>query len=296
MGCSPALTGGYSHPNGAPLPFEAVYAPIMSDANPQKNESTKPEHKNSRARLSVGILAVYLILAIVIVVQAVKVHGLNSQVTGLQKQLTDSTAATAKAQADLQNASSSSDQLKAQLATATTAQAEMKAQVDQAQIAAAQQQAQIDKDKAQLTDIQGQLDKSQAQSGAFKSQLDQATTGSYQMLTELDQAKIKAMDLQARLAKAEDQLAELQPLLLKARHIPVTTSLERKSGDTFTLHVSNVDPQPVSVNLTIADAGKIRTQSNVIGAGAILNVDKLTAGENVTIASDGYDPLNVTAQ
>jgi hypothetical protein len=85
-------------------------------------------------------------------------------------------------------------------------------------------------------------------------------------------------------------------MLLKARHMPVTTSFEKTHGDHLTLHVSNLDQQPVTVNVTIADAGKTRSQSNVIGAGATLNVEKLAAGDDVTVASDGYEPLKLTAQ
>jgi hypothetical protein len=50
------------------------------------------------------------------------------------------------------------------------------------------------------------------------------------------------------------------------------------------------------VNLTVSSQGKSRSQSNVIGAAATLNVDNLAAGDTVVIASDGYDPVNLSAQ
>jgi hypothetical protein len=116
------------------------------------------------------------------------------------------------------------------------------------------------------------------------------------MLTEMDQAKIQALDLQARLHKAEADIAQLQPMLLKARHMPVTATFEKTHGDRFTLHINNLDRQPLTVSVTVANAGKTRSQSNVIGAGATLNVEKLTAGDSVTVAGDGYDPLNLTVE
>ena len=116
------------------------------------------------------------------------------------------------------------------------------------------------------------------------------------MLTELDQTKIQSLDLQARLQKAEADIAQLQPMLLKARHMPVAATFEKTRGDHFTMHVNNLDQQPVTVNVTISGGGKTHSQTNVIGAGATLNVEKLSAGDDVTVASDGYEPLKLTAQ
>jgi hypothetical protein len=263
----------------------------MSDPTP-----SQPKHKAVKAGISVGILAVFLVLAILALVLGVKVSHRNTQIADLQKQLTDAKALAAKEQSDLDSASSASDDLKTQLAKATSAQADLKAQVDQASVAASQQQALIDRDKALQADLQSRLDKSEIQSAAFKSQLNEATAGSARMLTELDQSKIQALDLQEKLHKAEADIAQLQPLLLKAHHMPVTAVFEKTHGDRYTLHVNNLDQQPVTVNLTIVDAGKTRSQSNVIGAGATLNVEKLAAGDNVTVASDGYDPLTLTVE
>jgi hypothetical protein len=105
------------------------------------------------------------------------------------------------------------------------------------------------------------------------------------------------MDTNSKLQTAEHDLAQLQPLLLKARHMPVTTSLERANGgQSFTLHISSVSLQPVSVNIAVTGNEKARSQTNVIGAGATLDVKKLAAGDNVVIASEGYDSVNVIPQ
>ena len=103
------------------------------------------------------------------------------------------------------------------------------------------------------------------------------------------------MDLRGRLQKAESDLAQLQPLLLKARHLPITTSLEQAGGG-FTLHVANLNLQPLSVAVTTTGSGRSRSQSTVIGGGATLNVAKLAAGDTVVIASEGYDPVSVAVQ
>ena len=79
--------------------------------------------------------------------------------------------------------------------------------------------------------------------------------------------------------------------------MPVTTSFEKiHGGRSFTLHISNLYLQPLSVDISITGPEKTRSQSNVIGGGGTLAVEKLAAGENVVIASDGYDPVNLTVQ
>ena len=265
---------------------------MSAEKAPHRNHN----REHSKVGVSMGILAAFLILLFVSIVLAVKVQHRDTQVSDLQKQLADAKSQAAKAESDLEKASSGTDDLKAQLAKASSAQDDLKSQIAQDRVAATQQQAQIDRDKAQQADLQSRLDKSDLQSAAFKSQLDEATAGSARMLTELDQTKIQALDLQARLQKAEGDIAQLQPMLLKARHMPVTTSFEKTRGDRLTLHVNNLDQQPVTVSVTVDDAGKSRSQSNVIGAGATLSIERLEAGDEVTVASDGYDPLKLTAR
>ena len=92
------------------------------------------------------------------------------------------------------------------------------------------------------------------------------------------------MDLQARLQKAEADLAQLQPMLLKTRHMPVTTSFEKENwGRGITLHVNNLNHQPLSVNVTVnSKSNPPRSLTNVIGAAGILTVDKLVAGDSLS--------------
>lgn len=270
----------------------SIASTMTDEKSPLMNHNRKP----NKGGVSVGILAAFLILLGLGIVLSVKIQRRDSQVADLQEQLADATSQAAKAQADLDKASSGTESLKAQIAKAAAGADDLKAQIAQDRLAATQQQDQIDKGRAQKADLQSRLDMSETQSAAFKSQLDQETAGSARMLTELDQSKIQALDLQGRLQKAEDDLAQLQPLLVKARHMPVTTSFERTHGDRLTLHVNNLDRQPLTVSVTVDEAGKTRSQSTVIGSGASLNVEKLQAGDGVTVACDGYDTLKLTAQ
>ncbi len=65
------------------------------------------------------------------------------------------------------------------------------------------------------------------------------------------------MDLQSRLQKAESDIADLRPLAAKARHMPVSTSFDKSFwSSSFTLHITNFDPQPISVNITVSGPGK----------------------------------------
>ncbi|HXQ80315.1 MAG TPA: hypothetical protein VN775_03320 [Opitutaceae bacterium] len=273
------------------------------------NDATTPQQEKTRSPGSCyALLAGCLVLAIVIIVLGVKVHRLNAQaaqVPDLQAQVTQAKSDTALAQAELDKAKAASTLVQSQLDKAKSQQSDLQSQLVQSKAASTQMQSQLDKAKAQSTDLQSQLDKAKAQSADLQAQLSQAAAGSSQLLSQLDQEKSRSMDLQSRLQKAESEIAQAQPLILKARQMPVTTSLEKSHGGpfdlasargSFTLHIKNLHPQPVSVAITIAGPEKTRSQTNTIGVGATLNVDKLSAGEKVVIASEGYDPVALTVQ
>jgi multidrug efflux pump subunit AcrA (membrane-fusion protein) len=262
----------------------------MSDSN------TPHTRKDKGLGISIGVLATCLILAIVAIVLGLKVGHRNTQLADTQKQLAQAKSDTAKVQTDLDQSKAQAADLQTQLDKSKTQATDLQAQLDLSKQSLTQVQAQLDKSKAQTADVQAQLDKSKAQSADLHNQLNQATSGSAQLLTQLDQEKIHSMDLQGRLDKAESDLAQLQPLLLKARHMPVTTSFEKAHGDHFTLHINNLNQQPVTVNVAIASSGKTRSQTNVIGAASTLNIEKLNPGDTVTVTSDGFDTLNLTAQ
>jgi uncharacterized membrane-anchored protein YhcB (DUF1043 family) len=263
----------------------------MSDPKPPQKE------KRKRPESLIGILAAFAVLAIVIILLGVKIGRLNTQVAADQKDLADSKSDAAQVQNQLNQATATSADLKTQLDKANGQLADAKAQTDLAKEASAQLQAQMDRAKAQMADLQSQLDKSKAQSADLVSQLNQANAGSAQMLTQLNQDKIQSMDLEARLRKAESDIAQLQPLLLKAGRIPVTASFEKLDGGRdFTLHINNLYTQPISVDVAVAGTDAKRSQSAIIGGSGTYDVEKLTAGESIVIASSGYAPMNLTVR
>jgi len=260
----------------------------MSDAKSTGHEKTKSP------ALFLGLIATCVVLAIVALVLCVKIRGVDAKLADSQKQLAQAKSDGSQAQAELDKAKSTAADLQVQLTAAKAKEDDLQAQLDLSKDAAKQLQDKLDKAKAQAVEQQAELDKAKAQVADLQAQVNQATAGSVQLLSQLDQAKIQSMDLQARLQKAESDLTQLQPMLLKVRHMPVTTSLEKAHwGEGFMLHVTNLSQQPITVNITINGPGGTRRQSNVIGAGATLNVDKLLAGNQVAIASDGCDPVDV---
>jgi septal ring factor EnvC (AmiA/AmiB activator) len=265
----------------------------MNDAKTTPREKAR----KTGAFALLGTFAACIIFAVILIILGAKLHRRDAQLADTQKQLVQAKSDGAKTQAELAKVQSSSGDLQAQLDKAKAQAADLKSQVDDAKSASTDLQSQLDKAKAETAEVQTQLDKSKAQSADLQNQLNQSTAGSAQLLTQLDQAKIQAMDMQSRLQKAEADISQLQPMLLKTRHMPVTTSFEKEHwGHAVTLHVNNLNPQPLSVNLTINSQGKNRSQSHVIGAAGTLAVGKLAIGDKVVIASDGFDPVNLTVQ
>lgn len=264
------------------------------------SDATAPHQKKKTAgfpRMVIGFVAICLGLALLSIVLGVRIHRLKTQAADTQKQLTQAKGDAAKAQAGLDKVKSASADLQSQLDKAKSQQAHLQAQLDLSKDASKDLQAQLDREKTQSTDLQAQLDKSKAQSADLQAQVTQGAAGSAQLLTQLDQEKIQSMDLQTRLQTAERDITQLQPLLLKARHMPVTTTFEKdRGGQNFTLHISNLYLQPLTVNTAITGSARPRSQSNVIGGGATLNVERLTAGEQVAITSEGDDPVNLTVR
>jgi hypothetical protein len=262
------------------------------------NDAIDPKLDKARKRGPLlGILITWLLLAVITIILAVRVHSLDAKLSNTQKQLDKAKSDGAAAQAELDKAKTAATDLQDQLTKAKSQQADTQTQLDQSKEAVSQLQGQLDKAKAVAVDQQAQLDKAKAQAADFQGQLNQATAGSRQLLSQLDQYKIQSMDLQSRLQKAESDLAQLQPLLLKAGRMPVATSFEKeKWGHGFILHVNNLQQQPLTVNVTIVGPDNTRRQSNVIGAGGTLNVEKLATGDRVTVASDGFESVQTTVQ
>jgi hypothetical protein len=267
------------------------------------------QEKGRQAGLFLGTLAACIVLAIVIIVLGVKVQHLNAQLPENQTQLASARAELAQAQTDLAKARADNAQmagLKVQLEADKSQSADLQGQIDKAKGQRADLQSQVEKakaEKAESAKLQAQLDQANARSADLQGQLTQAAAGSSQVAAQLDQAKSQVSDLQSRLQKAESDLAKLQPLLVKARHMPVTTSFDANtwgssfgSHSGFTLRINNLGPLPLTVDTTVTGSGTPRSQANVIDVGATLKVEKLAAGDNVVIASEGFDPVNLTVK
>jgi DNA repair exonuclease SbcCD ATPase subunit len=270
------------------------------------NDATVPQQdKGKPAGSYIGFLAACLILAVVIIVLGVKVHSLNAQLSDTQAQVAAAKADAAQVQTDLGMAKAASVGLQAQLDKANASVADLGAQLDKAKTQRADLLSQLEKAKpyeAQAANLQAQLDKANAQAAAFQKQCNQATAGSFQLQAQLDQAKSQLSDLKSQLQKTESELAKLQPMVAKARQMPVTASFDRgtwgsiTSQSSYRLRIHNLSPNQLKVDVTVTGLQKTRSFSYVMEADGTLNVDKLTAGEKVVIAGEGYDALTLTVQ
>jgi chaperonin cofactor prefoldin len=205
-------------------------------------------------------------------------------------------------QVELDKATAATVQLQAQIDMAKADQADLQAQLGQSRKASADLQSRIDAANAEAGDLRAQLAKALAEAGGLKSQLAGAETDKSRLAGQLEQAKSVSADLQAKLQKSEGYITDVHPLLVRARHLPVRTSLEKVHGSpfelvngrsSFTLHINNLFLEPLEVDLTIVHGDRTLSQSNTIGGGATLDLEKLAPGDKVTIGGDRYDPVKV---
>lgn len=263
----------------------------------QRVSPRTPEEKDQRAGTSVGILALCFVLAIVSIFLGTRIHNQNVVLADVKAQLAQASSKAAQAQADLDAAKVQSTALQAQLQSDQTQRSDLQSQLVQANARSVSLQAQVSRDQGQRSDLQSQINSSKAQFAAMQAQLNTANQESSALSAQLDQAKSHAGDMQAQLAKAQVDLTRVHPLLVQARQLPLTIAFERSFWDLgFTLHVSNPGSAALNLRIKISGTDRTRSQMAVIEAGATLDVPHLPAGENVLIASDGYDPLNLTAR
>lgn len=206
-------------------------------------------------------------------------------------------------QAELDKATAAAVQLQAQLDKTKAEAADLQAQLGQSKKASADLQSRVEAAQAEAGDLKAQLEKARAEAGGLRSQLAAAETEKSRLAGQLEQAKGVSADLQSKLQKSEGYITEVHPLLVRGRHLPVRTSVEKVYGSPFelvngrssyTLHINNLFLEPLAVDLTIVHGDRTVSQSNTIGGGATLNLEKLASGDKVTIGGDRYDPVNVT--
>lgn len=284
--------------------------------------SSAPHNEKSRqAGSAVGVLVVFLVVATLIVLLGIKFHRLSERSTpaapgapsttpapgtpaaGAQsKPVNQATPTPAQTQADLDRATAAMAQLQVQLDKAKSDQADLQAKLEQSKVDSGQLQTQLDSAKAESADLQAQLDKARVQATDLRSQLTQSASDRSQALAQLDQAKTQATDLETRLQKSESYVAQVQPQIVRGRRLPIRTWIEKVRGSafqlvngrtSFTLHINNLYLEPVSIDLTITSGDRTITQTNTIGGGVTLNLERLAPGDKVAIGGDGYDTVNV---
>jgi predicted nucleic acid-binding Zn-ribbon protein len=281
---------------GSLCPFAMTETtPPTPPATSSQPYDSSPHGENHRSGSSRGILsAVCVVLAIVAIALGVKLHQLTASDAELQAQLTQSKSVNAQAQTDLASAKADSAQLHAQLDKDATQHSDLQSRLDKATAQLTDQQTQLDKAKAQATGLKAQVDKSNAASAALQASVGQANAASADLKRQLDEAKSQSADLQVKLQNAVGDLAKGQALAVKAQALPVTTSIEKSFwGGTLVLHIKNVGAAPIKLEIAVSGGDKPRSESGTVASGDTLNVDKLTAGENAVLSSEGFAPMNV---
>jgi hypothetical protein len=246
--------------------------------------------RGERAASPAGIIAVGFILAVFGVYIATSIHSQNVALADAKAQLDQANSRAEKAQASLAAATSQATTLQVQLTGNQDVRSSLQSKLDQARAQISDMQAEMTKDLVHQSDLQSQLEQA-------KAQLARASKESAEIQSQLDQARSQASDSRAQLARAQVDLTRAHPLIVEARHLPLTTAFEKSFWDQgFMLHITNPGSTPLTVRVTFSGADKARSEKGVIDGGATLNVGNLPAGENVVIASDGFDPLNLTAR
>jgi predicted nucleic acid-binding Zn-ribbon protein len=246
----------------------------------------------------IAVRAAVLVLAIIAIALGAAVYRLNSAVAKGKVQLAKTDSEASQVKADLAKVNAQAADLSAQLDKAKTARSDLQAQLDKAQARQSDLQSQLEKARA---DLLSQADKAKAQvsemQAAFQAKINSANDESSRLRRELDEAKRQSGELKSQLARAQDELAKLQPLAVKARALPVETTLEKDFwARGFTMHVRNLNTDPLKVKITIGGSAKASVQSATIEGGGLLNVENLPAGAKLVIESAGYNTLSVTAQ
>jgi septal ring factor EnvC (AmiA/AmiB activator) len=246
------------------------------------------------AKSPTALRAAVLFLAAIVAALAYAAYHLDSVAAHGKEQLALADSKIGQAKADLGMANARSAELQLQIESIGSQTADLKAQLDKAQARQSGLESQLQR---ALADLRSQADNARVRESDFQAVIKSSHDASSGLLKELEQAKSQAKDLEAQLAKTQGDLAKLQPLAIKARVPPLTTSFEKGFWDRgFTLHVKNLNPDPLSVNIKITGLGTAFARSATMEGGGSLNVENLAAGMRVAIESAGYDTMTVTVQ
>jgi hypothetical protein len=260
---------------------------------PQVTQRASPaaqQEQAKRAGSSVWPLAACVALTIVSIFLVTRIYRQNAALAEVKAQLAQSEFRSEQVQASLDAGRAQLSALQAQMATEQSQRSDLESQLAKAKAQSAGLQAQVYGDQKQRSDLQAEL-------GAAKAQLAGASQETSTLRTQLDQAKAQSAGLQDQLSRAQGDLARLHPLIVQARRLPLTIAFEKSFWDQgFTLHITNPGTESLNLRIAISGADRTRAQMAVIEGGATLNVPSLPAGEKVVIASEGFDPLDLTAR
>jgi septal ring factor EnvC (AmiA/AmiB activator) len=272
----------------------------MSDASQQ---ATNPpsihhddEHEHGHLRTPFGIRATCLVLAIAAIALACMVYQRNALVADVRNQLNQSDSQVTQLKSDLDKAKAASSGLQSQLDGFKSQVADLNSQLDKARGQTTDVQSQLDKALSDRTALQQQVASDKTESADLRAQLTQANDKSAGLIKDLDQSKIREADLQAQLDKAQGAAASLQPKAVAARAMPIATAFKKSFwGGKYTMSVTNLDPGPLALNITVPGGAEVAPISVTIKSGATYEVKDLAPGANIAIAGDGYDSVNLTA-
>jgi septal ring factor EnvC (AmiA/AmiB activator) len=267
---------------------------VSPQVDQENAEPIQHEGESKSAGTPLAVRAAGLVLGVIAIVLASAVYELNSTLANVRAQLVQSDSQTDQVKAELGRANARSADLQLQLDRATSQRSELQAQLEKAQVRQSDLQSRLDRAGSEL---RSQADKAQAQASEFQARIDLASNESTRLHSELDQAKTQAEELKAQLAKARSDVAKVQPAAAKAPLLPVAATFEKNFWERgFTMHLKNLNADPLTVSIAIAGPEKAPARSATIESGGTLNVERLAAGARVVIECPGYEPLSLTTQ
>jgi septal ring factor EnvC (AmiA/AmiB activator) len=246
-------------------------------------------HRRSGAR---GAAILSVILALVIVALAVMLSKETETSNHTRQQLDQANATAAQEKSQLTAAQSQVTDLQSQVSAAKQQQAGAQAQLTKAQAQATGLQQQLARSQSALQSAQQQ---SQSQVADLQGQLKQNESSLAGLRHDLDQANGQVNDLKAQLAQAKSASAPpAAAAIAELRDLPLKSEFHKGFlSSKYSLELKNTGSAPVSVSV---QSGTAAPQMATIKGGDSYKMSDLAAGANVTVQSDGFKPLNLTAR
>jgi len=247
-----------------------------------------------RPRMTFGVTAVALLFAIAAIVLGTKYRQESALLADANAELNQSKSEAAHARAELDGARSSLAGLQRQLDAARVQQADLRSELAGAASQRSDLQARLDKAQAAL---RSQQDHESALAARLQARLDRAALQSADLRRELAQAKGRAAELQSRLQSAEARAASPPAPAIMLPVMPVEASFASSffSGR-YTLRLTNLNPGPLPVTITVNGSDKPPGRSAVIKGGDTLDVGGLSAGQSVVVRNGDFAPLALTVK